>query len=159
MIKKLQLIVLTVSILFITSCSDTVKIKKFKNEVPKWYLKNKTSTFSYYGKALGEGTKLELAKRKAETLALSDALFKIKSDAIALRKNYISEKFRKNNKRPSTATIDEFEEKVELAIKNFQISDYKISEQQIFQAKNTYKVFIQIKVSKSNIFSELDSIE
>ena len=41
MIKNLKIILLFISIFFITSCSDTIKIKKFKNEVPKWYLKNK----------------------------------------------------------------------------------------------------------------------
>lgn len=152
-------IILLVSILILANCSNTVKIQKFKNEVPKWYLENKTGTFNYYGKALGEGTKLELATRKAETLAVSNALFKIKSNAQAIRKSYLNEKFKRNKKKLTTSTIDEFEEKVELAIKEFQISNYQILQQEIYRDKDSYKVFIQIKVSKSNIISELDTIE
>ena len=156
---RYQNFILFFLILFLIGCSSTEKIEKFKNKIPKWYLAEKQSTFSYFGNALGESVQLELALRKAEILAVSNVLFKIRSEAEGLRISYLRERYSKNNKKKITSSVNEYEEKLKLAIKNYEIKNYKVSKKKIYRSKNTYKAFVQIQVSKSNIFIDLDSID
>ncbi|MEL0177320.1 MAG: LPP20 family lipoprotein [Pelagibacteraceae bacterium] len=156
-IKNLILVTFFISLF---ACSSTEKISKYKNEVPKWYLETKDqSKRKFYGKALGESSNLDIAIRKAQTLAISDALFKIKAEAQGLRTSYIKERYSKNNKKVKSTATQSYEDKIEIAIKNFEIKEYKVSKKKIFRTKNNYKAFVKIEVKKSNIYSELDKID
>ena len=147
-------------LVFIFSCSSTEKIEKFSNEVPKWYLKTKDQSLRYfYGKAFAESSNLDIAIRKAQTLAISDALFKIRSEAQGFRTSYIKQRYSKNNKKDKSITIQSYEDKIEIAIKKFEIKEYKISKKKIFSTKNNYKAFVKIEVKKTNIYNELDKID
>ena len=65
----------------------------------------------------------------------------------------------KNNKKDKSITIQSYEDKIEIAIKKFEIKEYKISKKKIFSTKNNYKAFVKIEVKKTNIYNELDKID
>ena len=75
--KKIFLIILS---LILISCTGNYKVKNYKNEIPKWYVENSESRFKFFGKSQSDSESLEIALRKAEVLAVGDALFKIKSN-------------------------------------------------------------------------------
>ena len=80
--------------LILVSCSGNYKVKNYKNEIPKWYVENSESRFKFFGKSQSDSKSLEIALRKAEALAVGDALFKIKSNYID---NELEEAFFKNS--------------------------------------------------------------
>ena len=76
-----------ISLLILTfACSSTYKVKPYKDKTPDWYIVDKDEWRTVYGKALGESESLEMASRKAEALAVSNIIFKIKSELDATKK-------------------------------------------------------------------------
>lgn len=155
--RKLLLIIIS-SILVISCGGGNYKVKKYNNEVPKWYVSDKKDSKNFYGKALGESESLELANREAEALAVSNAIFKIKQEIDAVRNQYLSKKFSKAGKKAETSIQSDYEEKINLAIKNYEITEYRVSNKNIFKDTVNYKVFVEIEFNKKQLFEKLDQI-
>ena len=153
--NKFSLIILS---LILISCSGNYKIKNYKNEIPKWYVQNSESRFKFFGKSQSDSESLEIAVRKAETLAVGDALFKIKSNVNALKERYLLDRQGKKNSSSSNEMSVNYEEKIVQAIENFKITEYKISKKKIFKTKNGYKVFLLIEFNKKELFNSLDQV-
>ena len=75
-------------LLFTFACSSIYKVKPYKDKTPDWYIVDKDEWRTVYGKALGESESLEMASRKAEALAVSNIIFKIKV-SLTLQKKFI----------------------------------------------------------------------
>ncbi len=153
--NKLFLIIVS---LILISCSGNYKIKNYKNEIPKWYVQNSESRFKFFGKSQSDSESLEIALRKAETLAVGDALFKIKSNVNALKESYLLDRQGKKNSSSSNEISVNYEEKIVQAIESFQITEYKTSKKKIYKTKNGYKVFLLIEFNKKELFNSLDQV-
>jgi len=84
--KKLNILIIFFStLLLLTSCgSSGYKIKKFKNEIPKWYIEEKKQNNFLYGKASADSQSIELANRKATGLAIGSLLLKIRNNSTVI---------------------------------------------------------------------------
>lgn len=157
MLKNLLLI--TFSCLILINCGGgNYKVEKYKDQIPKWYVVDQKSDSKVFGKALGESQSLELANREAEALAVSNAIFKIKQEMNAIKNQYLSKKFSQKGRKGTTSVQSDYEEKIELAINNYQISSYRVSEKNIYNATNGFKVFVEIEFNKEKLFDSLDKI-
>ena len=153
--KKLFLIILS---LILISCSGTYKVKNYKNEIPKWYVENSESRFKFFGKSQSDSESLEIAIRKAEVLAVADALFKIKSNVNAVKENYLVDRQGKKNSSSTNEITVSYEEKIVQAIEDYEITRYKTSKKKIYKTKNGYKVFLLIEFNKKELFNSLDQV-
>lgn len=89
MIKR---IILVITLLSLAACGGkNYKVKNYKNEIPKWYVEDKKIGKKVFGKAIGQSEFLELASRKAEGLAVSNVLLKLKSEANVIKNIYVAE--------------------------------------------------------------------
>ena len=140
------------------SCSKNYSILEYENKVPKWYVDDKQTLNKIYGKALGESESLELANRKAEGLAVSNIVLKIKSQIDDVKNQYLVDRYKKTDGKIETTQQNDFEEKITLAINNYEISQYRVSKKKIFKDKNVYKVFVEIEFDKKELFKALDKI-
>ena len=158
MIKKFFFIIIFASFLFNCGGSN-YSVKKYSNQIPGWYVEDKKSDDKVFGKALGESQSLELANREAEALAVSNAIFKIKQQINAIKNQYLSKKFSQKGKSGTTTSIQsDYEEKIELVIKNYEISSYRVSNKNIYKDVNGFKVFVEIEFNKEKLFESLDKI-
>tara|TARA_B100001063_G_scaffold64291_1_gene58306 strand:- start:279 stop:743 length:465 start_codon:yes stop_codon:yes gene_type:complete len=153
--KKIFLIILS---LILVSCSGNYKVKNYKNEIPKWYVENSESRFKFFGKSQSDSESLEIALRKAEVLAVGDALFKIKSNVNAVKESYLLDKQGKKNSSSTNEISINYEEKIVQAIEGYEITEYKISKKKIYKTKNGYKVFLLIEFNKKELFNSLDRV-
>ena len=77
-------------LLFAIGCSSSdYKIKKFKNNIPKWYISEKKEKNYLFGKATADSQSIELANRKATGLAIGSILLKIKSNSTIIAEQFI----------------------------------------------------------------------
>ena len=145
-------------IFFLTSCSTSdYKIKKFKNNIPKWYITEKKEKNYFYGKATADSQSIELANRKATGLAIGSVLLKIKSNSTIIAEQFIMDSDVIKNKKLSEAeTKSTYEEKITQAVKKFKVRNYEVVKREIFREKSYYKVFIEIKISKNDIYEYLE---
>ena len=157
MIKKSFLLIFT-CLLIIGCGGKNYKVEKYKNQIPKWYVIDQKRDSKVFGKALGESQSLELANREAEALAVSNAIFKIKQDMNAIKNQYLSKKFSQKGKKGTTSVQSDYEEKIELEIKNYEISSYRVSEKSVYKDPNGFKVFVEIEFNKEKLFESLDKI-
>jgi len=157
MIKKSLLLIFT-CLLIIGCGGKNYKVEKYKNQIPKWYVIDQKSDSKVFGKALGESQSLELANREAEALAVSNAIFKIKQDMNAIKNQYLSKKFSQKGKKGTTSVQSDYEEKIELEIKNYEISSYRVSQKSVYKDPNGFKVFVEIEFNKEKLFESLDKI-
>ena len=153
--KKLFLVILN---LILISCSGDYKVKNYKNEIPKWYVKNTESRFKFFGKSQSDSKSLEIALRKAEALAVGDALFKIKSNVNAVKESYLLDRQDKKNSLSTNEISVNYEEKIVQAIESYKITEYKTSKKKIYKTKNGYKVFLLIEFDKKELFNSLDQV-
>tara|TARA_Y100001958_G_C21190607_1_gene518834 strand:- start:263 stop:727 length:465 start_codon:yes stop_codon:yes gene_type:complete len=153
--KKLFLVILS---LILISCSGDYKVKNYKNEIPKWYVKNTESRFKFFGKSQSDSKSLEIALRKAEALAVGDALFKIKSNVNAVKESYLLDRQDKKNSSSTNEISVNYEEKIVQAIESYKITEYKTSKKKIYKTKNGYKVFLLIEFDKKELFNSLDQV-
>lgn len=145
-------------IFILTSCSGNYKITNYKNEIPKWYVENTESRFKYFGKSQSNSENLDIAIRKAEVLAVGDALLKIKSNVNGLKETYLADKQTKKNSSSTNELTINYEEKIVQAINDYEITEYKTSKKKIYKTKNGYKVFLLIEFDKKDLFNSLDRI-
>ncbi len=143
---------------FTFACSSTYKIKPFKDKTPNWYIVDKDEWRTLYGKALGESESLEMASRKAETLAVSNIIFKIKSELDATKKVYLTDRYKKETGKISSIQKNDFEEKISIALENYQISKYRVSNKEVFKENDNFKVFVEVAFKKRELFKSLDKI-
>lgn len=143
---------------FIISCSSTYKVKPYKNKIPDWYVEDNTTLFKLYGKALGESESLEIANRKAEGLAVSNLLNKMKSNVNDIREQYLNNIRSKSSDGKKSTITNEFKEKITFEIRNFKQPSYKVSKKQIFKDGDVFKVFVEIEFNKSQLYKSLDQI-
>ena len=145
-------------IFFLTSCSTSdYKIKKFKNNIPNWYITEKKEKNYLYGKATADSQSIELANRKATGLAIGSILLKIKSNSTIIAEQFIEDSDVIKNKKLSEAeTKSTYEEKITQAVKKFKVRNYEVLNREIFRDKSYYKVFIEIKISKNDLYEYLD---
>ena len=143
---------------FTFACSSTYKIKPFKDKTPNWYIVDKDEWRTLYGKALGESESLEMASRKAETLAVSNIIFKIKSEFDATKKVYLTDRYKKETGKISSIQKNDFEEKISIALENYQISKYRVSNKEVFKENDNFKVFVEVAFKKRELFKSLDKI-
>ncbi len=145
-------------LLFTIACSSTYKIKPFKDKTPDWYIVDKDEWRTLYGKALGESESLEMASRKAEALAVSNIIFKIKSELDATKKVYLTDRYKKVDGKISSTQKNDFEEKISIALENYQISKYRVSNKEVFKNNDNFKVFVEVAFKKRELFKSLDKI-
>ncbi len=145
-------------LLFATGCSASdYKIKKFKNNIPKWYISEKKEKNYLFGKATADSQSIELANRKATGLAIGSILLKIKSNSTIIAEQFIEDSDVIKNKKLSEAeTKSTYEEKITQAVKKFKVRNYEVLNREIFRDKSYYKVFIEIKISKNDLYEHLD---
>ena len=145
-------------IFFSLSCStNEYKIKKFKNKIPNWYITEKKVKNYLYGKATADSQSIELANRKATGLAIGSVLLKIKSNSTIIAEQFVKDTDVIKNKKLSEAeTKSTYQEKITQAVKKFKVRDYQVVNREIFRDKSYYKVFIEIKISKSDLYEHLD---
>ena len=136
------------------------KIKKFKNNIPKWYITEKKEKNNFYGKATADSQSIELANRKATGLAIGSILLKIKSNSTIIAEQFIMDSDVIKNKKLSEAeTKSTYEEKITQAVKRFKVRNYEVINREIFRDKSYYKVFIEIKISKKDLYEYLDKTD
>ena len=147
-------------LLFATGCSASdYKIKKFKNNIPKWYISEKKEKNYLFGKATADSQSIELANRKATGLAIGSILLKIKSNSTIIAEQFIEDSDVIKNKKLSEAeTKSTYEEKITQAVKKFKVRNYEVLNREIFRDKSYYKVFIEIKISKNDLYEHLEKI-
>ena len=145
-------------LLFAIGCSSSdYKIKKFKNNIPKWYISEKKEKNYLFGKATADSQSIELANRKATGLAIGSILLKIKSNSTIIAEQFIEDSDVIKNKKLSEAeTKSTYEEKITQAVKKFKVRNYEVLNREIFRDKSYYKVFIEIKISKNDLYEHLD---
>ena len=145
-------------LLFAIGCSSSdYKIKKFKNNIPKWYISEKKEKNYLFGKATADSQSIELANRKATGLAIGSILLKIKSNSTIIAEQFILDSDVIKNKKLSEAeTRSTYEEKITQAVKKFKVRNYEVVKREIFREKSYYKVFIEIKISKNDIYEYLE---
>ncbi len=145
-------------LLFAIGCSASdYKIKKFKNNIPKWYISEKKEKNYLFGKATADSQSIELANRKATGLAIGSILLKIKSNSTIIAEQFIEDSDVIKNKKLSEAeTKSTYEEKITQAVKKFKVRNYEVLNREIFRDKSYYKVFIEIKISKNDLYEHLD---
>ena len=145
-------------LLFAIGCSASdYKIKKFKNNIPKWYISEKKEKNYLFGKATADSQSIELANRKATGLAIGSILLKIKSNSTIIAEQFIMDSDVIKNKKLSEAeTKSTYEEKITQAVKKFKVRNYEVVNREIFREKSYYKVFIEIKISKNDLYEHLD---
>ena len=147
-------------IFFLVNCgTNNYKIKKFKNNIPKWYITEKKVKNYLYGKATADSQSIELANRKATGLAIGSILLKIKSNSTIIAEQFIMDSDVIKNKKLSEAeTKSTYEEKITQAVKKFKVRNYEVVNREIFREKSYYKVFIEIKISKNDLYEHLEKI-
>ena len=145
-------------LLFAIGCSSSdYKIKKYKNNIPKWYISEKKEKNYLFGKATADSQSIELANRKATGLAIGSILLKIKSNSTIIAEQFILDSDVIKNKKLSEAeTKSTYEEKITQAVKKFKVRNYEVVKREIFREKSYYKVFIEIKISKNDIYEYLE---
>ena len=144
------------SFFFIGCITRDYKIKKFKNNIPKWYIIEKKEKNYFYGKATADSQSIELANRKATGLALGSILLKIKSNSTIIAEQFVKDTdIIKNKKLSEAETKSTYEEKITQAVKKFKVRDYQVVNREIFRDKSYYKVFIEIKISKNDLYEYL----
>ena len=110
-----------------------------------------------YGKATADSQSIELANRKATGLAIGSILLKIKSNSTIIAEQFIEDSDVIKNKKLSEAeTKSTYEEKITQAVKKFKVRNYEVLNREIFRDKSYYKVFIEIKISKNDLYEHLD---
>ena len=145
-------------LLFTFACSSTYKVKPYKDKTPDWYIVDKDEWRTVYGKALGESESLEMASRKAEALAVSNIIFKIKSELDATKRVYLQDRYKKVDGKVSSTQKNNFEEKITIALDNYRISKYRVSNKEVFRNDDNYKVFVEVAFKKKELFKSLDKI-
>ena len=147
------------SCILLVSCGGgNYKVEKYKNQIPTWYVVDKKNSDNVYGKALGESQSLELANREAEALAVSNVVFKIEQEMNAIKNQYLSKKFSQRDSKSTASSQSDYEEKIELAIKNYKIPSYRVSNKNIYRDSDRFKVFIEIEFNKEKLFESLDKV-
>ena len=137
--------------------SNNYKIKKFKNKIPNWYITEKKEKNFLYGKATADSQSIELANRKAAGLAIGSVLLKIRSNSTIIAEQFIMDSDVIKNKNLSEAeTKSTYEEKITQAVKKFKVRNYEVVNREIFREKSYYKVFIEIKISKNDLYEYLE---
>ena len=145
---------------FIGCSASDYKIKKFKNNIPNWYITEKKEKNYFYGKATADSQSIELANRKATGLALGSILLKIKSNSTIIAEQFVKDTDIVKNKKLSEAeTKSTYEEKITQAVKKFKVRDYQVVNREIFRDKSYYKVFIEIKISKNDLYEYLSKTQ
>ena len=157
--KKLNiLIIFFLTLLLLTSCgSSGYKIKKFKNEIPKWYIEEKKQNNFLYGKASADSQSIELANRKATGLAIGSLLLKIRNNSTVIAEQFLNESDTITNKKMGQISKDSsYQEKITQAVRNFEVNNYEVVNREIFRDQTYYKVFIELKINKKDLYEYLN---
>ena len=59
---------------------------------------------------------------------------------------------------PNFRQKNNFEEKITIALDNYQISKYRVSNKEVFKNDDNYKVFVEVAFKKKELFKSLDKI-
>ena len=98
-----------------------------------------------------------MANRKATGLAIGSILLKIKNNSTIIAKQFIEESNVISNKKVSEAEINSsYQERITQAVKSFKVKNYEVVNREIFRKNSNYKVFIEVKISKNDLFEYLD---
>ena len=157
--KKLNILIIFFStLLLLTSCgSSGYKIKKFKNEIPKWYIEEKKQNNFLYGKASADSQSIELANRKATGLAIGSLLLKIRNNSTVIAEQFLNETDTITNKKMGQISKDSsYQEKITQAVRNFEVNNYEVVNREIFRDQTYYKVFIELKINKKDLYEYLN---
>ena len=157
--KKLNILIIFFStLLMLTSCgSSGYKIKKFKNEIPKWYIEEKKQNNFLYGKASADSQSIELANRKATGLAIGSLLLKIRNNSTVIAEQFLNESDTITNKKMGQISKDSsYQEKITQAVRNFEVNNYEVVNREIFRDQTYYKVFIELKINKKDLYEYLN---
>ena len=156
--KSNILIIFFSTLLLLTSCgSSGYKIKKFKNEIPKWYIEEKKQNNFLYGKASADSQSIELANRKATGLAIGSLLLKIRNNSTVIAEQFLNESDTITNKKMGQISKDSsYQEKITQAVRNFEVNNYEVVNREIFRDQTYYKVFIELKINKKDLYEYLN---
>ncbi len=154
--KYLLLIICSI---FLSACSaKNYNVKKYKNEIPKWYVEDKKVGKKVFGKAMAQSDSLEIATRKAEGLAVSNIILKLKSEIDVLKEILIKEEIKRKNNSNFTEGEEKINEKITQLVSGFQITDYRVSNKVIYKDKDFYKVFVEIEFNTKELFDAIEKI-
>ena len=148
---------ITLLLLFflLISCGSNYKtLKNSEDKIPAWYLEDQKAGSNIFGKALGESENLEIAIRKAQSLAIADAAIKIKNETSALRNIFISQKQNKSEK-VNNEIVEKFDETVSIISNKLNMSDFRTIHKEVFKDTNLYRVYIQIGINKNTVVSKI----
>jgi hypothetical protein len=152
MLKKIVIFLL----LFLPiSCGGGNKvIQSSNNKVPSWYLEETKDKNIIYGKSLAESENLEIAMRKAQSLAIANIGIKIKNETNVLRNIFIAQNQNMNKEKTNEIT-EKFDESITIVSNQLNINDFKISKKNVFKDGNIYKVYMQIEIDKNQIINKI----
>ena len=71
---------------------------------------------------------------------------------------YLSKKISQRDSKSTASSQSDYEEKIELAIKNYKIPSYRVSNKNIYRDSDRFKVFIEIEFNKEKLFESLDKV-
>lgn len=150
-----NIIIIVFLILLPISCGSGNKIiKSSNNKVPSWYLEETFNDNKIYGKSLAESENLEIAMRKAQSLAIANIGIKIKNETNVLRNIFISQNQNKN-KEKTNEIVEKFDESISIVSNQLNINDFRISKKNVFKDGNIYKVYMQIEIDKNQIINKI----
>lgn len=143
------------------SCgTNDYKIKKFKNNIPNWYINEKKEKNYLHGKATADSQSIELANRKATGLAIGSILLKLQNSSTIIAEQFIEENDVINSKKLTEAeTKSSYQEKITQAVKSFKIKNYNVVNREIYKDKSYYKVFVEVKISRNDLYEYLNKTE
>ena len=97
-------------------------------------------------------------KCQRNSIFTQSIIFKIKSELDATKKVYLQDRYKKVDGKVSSTQKNNFEEKITIALDNYQISKYRVSNKEVFRNDDNYKVFVEVAFKKKELFKSLDKI-
>jgi len=138
---------------FVIGCSSkNYKIKKESNNIPSWYMEEKTKRGKIYSKASAVSPSLELATLKALNLALSDIAIRIQGSVDSSRVQELNESLENKKLAKNYTHNDSIKNKINVQVIDFKIPEYTVVKKEAFLDHNkNYKVYILLQFNKENI--------
>ena len=110
-----------------------------------------------YGKASADSQSIELANRKATGLAIGSLLLKIRNNSTVIAEQFLNESDTITNKKMGQISKDSsYQEKITQAVRNFEVNNYEVVNREIFRDQTYYKVFIELKINKKDLYEYLN---
>ena len=98
-----------------------------------------------------------MANRKATGLAIGSLLLKIRNNSTVIAEQFLNESDTITNKKMGQISKDSsYQEKITQAVRNFEVNNYEVVNREIFRDQTYYKVFIELKINKKDLYEYLN---